>query len=551
MIRALLGLACAVLLGLALLAPHTAVADDVVRIGVFVGNNVGYGSDETLRAAEREARDMASAFQQLGDLRKERAYVITGQDAGHLVDRFRTIDGQIREAQARGSKVLLLFFYSGHATADGLRMRGTLLPMAQLRRWLESSPADARVAFVDACESGALTRTRGGTPVPAIDLTVQDTLDTTGLAILTSAGPLAVARESDQVGGGVFTQALLTGLRGAADTDGNGAVTLEEAYTHAFEQTVQSTARAGHGVQRPEYERALSGAGELVLTRLSSRAAALVLPEELEGVYTVVSVGSGQIVARIDKRPGDRKRVSLPSGRYVVRKVRKSDVLVAELDLAWGGDRWLDESEMTEVPLGDPLSRGAGGFDHPHRLLVGIGAMSALIPESGAGPALSAGLRIGGVRRLGVSLEVGISHGRNDLGSARTLLSSAHAGGGLFGRFSLARLDLTLGVQLLAVHAYQSVHFELYDASTVWEERRQWTAALATHGDAHLPLTGVLGLFAGVELRLTPVSYDEALHLRPSATARAGLMFRFGARGRGRLSRGSGAPEPTPSPGGE
>jgi hypothetical protein len=81
----------------------------------------------------------------------------------------------------------------------------------------------------------------------------------------------------------------------------------------------------------------MAGAGDLVLTRLPERAAALMLPEELEGSYTVVSVSNGEVVARVDKKPVEAQRLTLPTGRYVVRKVRRTDVLVSQVNLAWGG----------------------------------------------------------------------------------------------------------------------------------------------------------------------------------------------------------------------
>ena len=314
-----------------------------VRLGLFVGANVGFGEDEPLGWAEQEAHDLARVFQDMGDLSRERTIVLQGVTAPQLREAMHQVEAQVREVAARGDEAMLVFYYTGHASQEGLHLTGTLLPMDVLRRWLEDSAARVRLAFVDACESGSLARTRGGTPVEAIAITVEDELTMSGLAVITSTGPMSVARESDSFGGGVFSRALLSGLRGGADEDSDGIVTLEEAYDHAFAETVISTAGSSGSIQRPEYRYDIEGVGQVVLTRIPDRAAGLILPEELEGVYTVVSVGTGQVVARVDKQPGETRRLALPTGRYLVRKVRREDVLLAELDLVWGGARWIDD----------------------------------------------------------------------------------------------------------------------------------------------------------------------------------------------------------------
>jgi hypothetical protein len=162
-----------------------------VRLGIFVGNDVGMGPDEPLQHAEREARDVARLFQDLGDLARERTVVLQGGGAAELNRVLVQVEAQVREAAVGGDEVMLLFYYSGHASAEGLHMRGTLFGFDALRRWLETSGARVRVAFVDACESGTLARQRGGTPVDAIEITVDDALTTSGLAVVSSTGPLS------------------------------------------------------------------------------------------------------------------------------------------------------------------------------------------------------------------------------------------------------------------------------------------------------------------------------------------------------------------------
>ena len=52
-----------------------------------------------------------------------------------------------------------------------------------------------------------------------------------GDVYITSTGPNEPAQEWEALGGGLFTHHLLSGLRGAADRDTDGRVTLFEAYS--------------------------------------------------------------------------------------------------------------------------------------------------------------------------------------------------------------------------------------------------------------------------------------------------------------------------------
>jgi len=64
-----------------------------------------------------------------------------------------------------------------------------------------------------------------------------------------------------------FSHALISGLLGAADSNGDGDVALEEAYHHAYESTLRATSRTLAGTQHPTFQYEVKGQGSLVLTR--------------------------------------------------------------------------------------------------------------------------------------------------------------------------------------------------------------------------------------------------------------------------------------------
>jgi len=521
-----------------------AAAAETVRLGLFVGNDVGFGEDEPLRHAEREAKDLSRLFTEMGGLSSHRATVLQGATADVFKDTVARLEAQAREVEAAGDDVLLVFYYSGHASREGLHLAGTLLEMDWLRRWLETSRAQVRIAFVDACESGSLARTKGGTPVEAIEITVDDALTASGLAVITSTGPLSVARESDQFGGGVFSRALLTGLRGGADLDADGTISLEETYKHVFAETVIGTAGGSSSIQRPEYRMELSGIGEVALTRIPSTAAGLVLPEELEGVYTVVSVSTGQVVARVDKSAGELSRLSLPAGRYVVRKVRREDVLLAELDLVWGGDRWVDDTAMSSMPLGDPLTRGGWS---PRPLLLSIrGTFSSPIatanPVMGGGEvALRAKLAPKKAPDLGLVFGGGYELGMRWTWTGRLRTGAGRAMLGIVGEKRLDKVDLTVagGVQLLVLHQMLQYTEPGERQRLDFEELSLMYATAGPWGQVglHLPVGPTVSLELGVRGTLYPIDVDGSRSFFAMVQGYGGVGFRFGGRKVARVGR--------------
>jgi uncharacterized caspase-like protein len=88
------------------------------------------------------------------------------------------------------------------------------------------------VVFADACHSGAAAGETPGAKGPA-ENAVHEYLRQLALArpgrmIFTASARREQSFEKEQLGGGVFTHYLLTGLRGDADADHDGLVTADE-----------------------------------------------------------------------------------------------------------------------------------------------------------------------------------------------------------------------------------------------------------------------------------------------------------------------------------
>ena len=401
----------AALVLLALAAAPAAAAER--RFALVVGSPDGGAGTQALRYAERDARRIHAILTRLGGVRGEDARLLLSPSADEVGRAMAELSQLSEAAREKGDRTLLLFFYSGHARDGALLFRETRLDLQRLRHLLEEAPADVRIAFVDSCRSGVLTRAKGVRQVPAFD--VSGASGPHGLILVTSSGADEDSQESDAIGGSFFTHHLASGLLGDADASGDGQVTLAEAYAYAYARTVASTADTAAGVQHPAYLYDLGGAGDVVLTRLAGRAG-IVFPAGAEGSYMVLD-GGHRAVAEVAKRAGTPRLLALPDGRYTVKKrlAAGDGLLVADLKLS-GAPVELDEGRMQRLPLEKDPQKGFGGARFS--LLGGVGGQTFFGPSAASGYFPPAAL-------VGAELIV-----RDDLGHGLSWGLDAALGGG-------------------------------------------------------------------------------------------------------------------------
>ncbi len=71
-----------------------------------------------------------------------------------------------------------------------------------------------------------------------------------GKVIITASAANEVSVEKDDLQHGVFTYYLLEALKGAADSDRDGAVTVDEAYRYVSEKVPRATGQEQHPVKK-------------------------------------------------------------------------------------------------------------------------------------------------------------------------------------------------------------------------------------------------------------------------------------------------------------
>ena len=112
-----------------------------------------------------------------------------------------------------------------------------------------------RVVFIaDTCYSGA---SGGRTLYANIRSNISDNfLDRLakgkGRVILAASEPGELAQEEDDYQHGIFTHYLLKGLKGPADSDGDGNITTDEIYSYLMKQVPRKSGQKQHPVKKGE-----------------------------------------------------------------------------------------------------------------------------------------------------------------------------------------------------------------------------------------------------------------------------------------------------------
>lgn len=284
------------------------------------------------------------------------------------------------------------------------------LSYRELRDAMHGMAAEVGITVLDACASGVITRLKGGRTRPAF--LTDDSMRMQGHAFLTSSSENEAAQESERLQGSFFTHALVSGLRGAADSSGDGRVTLSEAYQFAFQETLAQTTTTQGGAQHPAYDIRMAGTGDVVLTDVRQASASLVLGPELDG-RVFVRDDKRRLVAELLKPAGRRAEIALEPGTYLVQYEEGKQLSSCEVRVATGDRRVLAREELGATRRAATRVRGPDAPAPPGRFA--LSGRTRVEMAGGGGVSGYAGsfftLSLGVVRwlREGLALEAGLN----------------------------------------------------------------------------------------------------------------------------------------------
>lgn len=247
---------------------------------VVIGIN-RYDKVRPLRYAVNDAKAFYDHLVRFSQIPPENVTLLLDQDA--TLTRVRSTLGTHLKNKA-GKDDMVIIFFAGHGATekdvmspdgDGLEkyllpcdadpndLYATAMPMGEISKIFSRIQAERLVFIADSCYSGA----SGGRTieVSGIRATISEAfLDRIaggkGRVIMTASGANEVSAEYDQLQQGVFTYYLVDGLKGKADLDRDGAVTVDEVYQYVSEAVPRATNQEQHPVKKGTAE------GQLILS---------------------------------------------------------------------------------------------------------------------------------------------------------------------------------------------------------------------------------------------------------------------------------------------
>jgi len=246
---------------------------------VIIGINK-YRNLPSLKYASNDAHEFYRYLVEVNRVPKENIWLVLDEEA--TLDKIRSVLGT-RLRRSAGKEDMVIVYLAGHGAiesdssspdGDGLEkyilphnadpkdLYSSALPMAEIARVFQRISSERLVFITDTCYSGA---TGGRTvPVPGVRTNISGAFlerisQGSGRVVLTASDANEVTVERDELRHGVFTYYLLEGLRGKADLDGDGVITVDEVYRYVSIKVPQATGQSQHPVRKGETK------GEIIL----------------------------------------------------------------------------------------------------------------------------------------------------------------------------------------------------------------------------------------------------------------------------------------------
>ena len=341
-----------------------AQAPAIEGYALVIGSNVGGKGQVPLRFAEEDAGRVADVLTAVGGYVPEHVQKLLHPSTDELRGAIERIRLQISSLAQAGKQTRFYFYYSGHARADALNLGSQELPLSELRERLLGLPATISIVVLDACQSGAFSRVKGAGPATDFSFNSIERLNTEGIAVVASSSAKELSQESELLRSSFFTHHWLVALRGAGDRDGDGRVTLSEAYQYAYNHTLATTSETSVGEQHATLETNFRGKDDVALTHPAAASAHLRILSPFRGRVLVQSLPSWSVLAEVDKAAGAPLVLALPAGNYAATLRRDDIVSRCSLSLRDGSETILAASQCAPLRMVATETKGDLGIHH-------------------------------------------------------------------------------------------------------------------------------------------------------------------------------------------
>jgi metacaspase-1 len=225
------------------------------RYAVVVGiNDYADTAIPDLKYAESDARSVYDTLTdaKIGRFPQKNVTLLLGKDV---------TPGKIKAALYKlrgvGKDDLVVIFYSGHGAkegdeafwvtqdADHKALPATSLTNSEIRKYLQRIPSQRMVVLLDCCYAASTTKKSLTDPKKLFG-----EFEGKGRATIAGSADNQEALEYEGKKAGVFTHYLVSGLRGAADTNSDGVVTFEEVWRYLGDNVRKASVKQG-GLHEP------------------------------------------------------------------------------------------------------------------------------------------------------------------------------------------------------------------------------------------------------------------------------------------------------------
>jgi len=317
------------------------------RYAFLIGHNNGGKEVEDLKYAETDAQRFSLLLNELAGFNKENVELLLSPDSAQVEEKLVGLRSRLKNRGADEND-LVLIYYSGHADEDGLKLGHQSYPLIRVKEHINSLRASIKIGIFDACQSGAVTRFKGGKRGEPFFLESQKKVH--GQIIIASSAANELAQESNSLKGSIFSHHWINGLRGSADFSGDKKVTINEAYRYAYHKTIETTALSGGGIQHPSYKFNIYGEGDILITDLAGETGGIVFEPSLTGKCLVLSEDYMEIFADFYKKSGREVFISLNPGHYTIVNTTQGKTGVHNLSIN-NQVAYVGEESMVENPV--------------------------------------------------------------------------------------------------------------------------------------------------------------------------------------------------------
>jgi ankyrin repeat protein len=246
-----------------------------------------------------------------------------------------------------GKDDTIILFFSGHGAYDPLRPKdflfltydaepeylGTSAVKMSGLEFLKGINAERVLIIADACHAGGFqggfSEMKPKAVVPSLELFLREAKNSSGTAIITSTSEKQLSWEIPNLKNSVFTHNLLEGLRGKADKDHDGVVTISEAYEYAYARTKDAT----KGYQHVQFEGRV--VGQFPLSFVGAPLGAL---EAKKSLFDAVKSGNLLRVEQLLNAGSEVDPRDLANDTPLIAAARNGHVEVMKLLLSKGAD---------------------------------------------------------------------------------------------------------------------------------------------------------------------------------------------------------------------